>query len=202
MSTFGIVVAAGSGERFGRPKALVELLGRPLWQWAAEALGGGGCDTVVVVGDVPGGVPGGARRRDSVALGLAQMPEDTDYVVIHDAARPLASAGLVGSVLAALRAGSADGVVPAIAVRDTIKQIENDEVVNTVDRSRLRSVQTPQGFRASSLREAHQFDDEDATDDAVLIERWGGRVSVVPGEDRNLKVTYPSDLTLIEALAR
>jgi 2-C-methyl-D-erythritol 4-phosphate cytidylyltransferase len=200
VTTFGIVVAAGVGERFGRPKALVELGGRPLYRWGADALEAAGCDAVVVVGEVPGGIPGGERRRDSVAAGLAVAPPDVARVVIHDAARPLASPGLVQRVIGALGSAGADGAIPALAVRDTLKRVEGDLVVATVDRSRLVAVQTPQAFRFDALVSAHRADDDDATDDAALVERAGGMVVVVPGEERNLKVTYPADLAVMEAM--
>jgi 2-C-methyl-D-erythritol 4-phosphate cytidylyltransferase len=201
MSTFGIVVAAGSGERFGRPKATVSLDGLPLWQWASNALTEGGCDSVVVVGDVPDGIPGGARRRDSVAAGLAVAPAGTVHVLIHDAARPLASSELVRRVVDALREGS-PAVIPGIAVRDTLKRVEGGTVIDTIDRTDLVSVQTPQGFDIETLRVAHRSSDEDATDDAVLVERMGVAVSVVAGEPHNLKVTYPGDLDVARGLIR
>ena len=201
MNVFGIVVAAGSGDRFGRPKADVELAGRPLWRWAVDALESGGCDGVVVVGDVPGGITGGARRRDSVAAGLAVAPEGVTHVLVHDAARPLASADLVGRVIDRLALGGTDAVVPGLAVRDTLKHVEDGVVTRTVDRTDLVIAQTPQGFTFDALVRGHAFDDDDATDDAALVERSGGKVVIVAGEDHNLKVTYPGDLAVAEALA-
>jgi len=200
VTTFGIVVAAGSGERFGRPKAHIELAGIPLWQRARDLLMSGGCSSVVVVGDVPGGIPGGARRRDSVAAGLATAPEGTRYVLVHDAARPLASVDLVRRVLARLQVGDAGAVVPAVAVADTIKRVAGDLVTETVDRADLMAIQTPQGFGVEVLRTAHAHDPSDASDDALLVERSGGIVAVVPGEAQNLKITYPGDLAVAEAL--
>jgi 2-C-methyl-D-erythritol 4-phosphate cytidylyltransferase len=199
VSTYGIVVAAGSGERFGRPKASIELAGVPLWKRAAAALRAGGCIDVVVVGDVPGGVPGGARRRDSVRAGLAALPDDADLVLVHDAARPLASARLVERVIAALADGHS-AVVPGIPVRDTLKRVTDGRVAATLDRSDVVAVQTPQGFRVDVLRAAHAGDDDDATDDAALVERTGGTVAVVPGEEHNLKITYPGDLKIAAAV--
>ncbi|HSM01740.1 MAG TPA: 2-C-methyl-D-erythritol 4-phosphate cytidylyltransferase [Acidimicrobiia bacterium] len=200
MTTHGIVVAAGGGARFGSPKGGVMLGGRPLWERAREALLGGGVDSVVVVGS--GGIPGGHRRRDSVAAGLAALPEDAERVLVHDAARPLATGALTRRVLERLAAGGVDGVVPAVPVRDTLKRVEGDWVVETVERSPLVAVQTPQGFMVGSLRAAHASDDEDASDDAVLIERWGGSIAVVPGEEANLKITFPADLAVAEAMLR
>lgn len=195
-------MAAGTGDRFGGPKALIEVGGRPLWRWAADALESGGCDLVAVVGDVPGGIPGGLRRRDSVAAGLASAPTDTTHVLVHDAARPLASADLVRRVIARLAVGDVDGVVPAIAIRDTLKHVSGDTVTRTVDRTDLVVAQTPQGFTIEALVRCHGFDDDAATDDAVLVERSGGVVAAIAGEDWNLKVTYPGDLAVVKALAR
>lgn len=203
MTLYGVVVAAGRGERFGGPKAAVLLGGVPLWKRAAECLLAGGVGSVVVVGDVPGGIPGGRRRRDSVAVGLAALPGDATHVLVHDAARALATPALVRAVSARLAAGDADGVVPAIPVADTLKRVEGERVVATVPRSGLMAVQTPQGFLVAALRAAHAGDDDDdATDDAQLVERHGGTVVVVPGEPANLKITYPEDVVLAEALLR
>jgi 2-C-methyl-D-erythritol 4-phosphate cytidylyltransferase/2-C-methyl-D-erythritol 2,4-cyclodiphosphate synthase len=160
----------------------------------------GGVERVIVVGDVPGGVPGGDRRRDSVAAGLTALPTDAEWVLVHDAARPLATPHLVVRILQRLHVGDVDAVVPVVAVRDTIKRAEGPIVRETVPREGLVAVQTPQGFRLSALREAQAASDEDASDDAVLIERAGGRVATVPGEPANLKVTYPADLDLAAAL--
>ena len=200
MIPFGIVVAAGSGERFGRPKAHLEVGGVPLWRRARDLLAGAGCVGVVVVGDVPGGVPGGARRRDSVAAGLAHAPAAATHVLVHDAARPLASPELVAAVLARLESGDVEAVVPAVPVTDTVKRVEAGSVVATVDRTDLVVVQTPQGFLIEALRRAHAVDQDDASDDALLIERMGGRVAIVAGEAQNLKITYPGDLAVAEAL--
>ena len=200
MTLWGIVVAAGSGRRFGGPKHTIELGGKPLYQWAVTCLQDAGCEGVVVVGDVPGGIPGGTRRRDSVAAGLAAIPGHADYVLVHDAARPLASIKLAKAVVARLEMGDAAGVVPAVPVRDTVKRVVGDVVVETVARSDLIAVQTPQGFVVADLKAAHGADDADATDDAALVERAGGVVVTVPGEPSNIKVTYPEDLLLALAL--
>jgi len=194
----GVVVAAGSGERFGAPKGPVVLGGRLLWERARDTLLEGGVASVVVVG--PGGIPGGARRRDSVAIGLAALPADAEIVLVHDAARPLATPALCRRVLERLAAGGVDGVVPGIPVRDTLKRVDADRVVGTVDRAGLVAIQTPQGFVVESLRAAHAANDDDASDDAVLVERWGGAVAMVPGEEANLKITFPADLALAEGL--
>ncbi|MEX1207805.1 MAG: 2-C-methyl-D-erythritol 4-phosphate cytidylyltransferase [Acidimicrobiia bacterium] len=198
MNIHGIVVAAGSGERFGAPKGAVKLGGRPLWEWSRDALLAGDTASVVVVG--AGGLEGGLRRRDSVARGLAALPDGATHVLVHDAARPLARPSLVRRVIDRLAVGDADGVVPVIPVRDTIKRVEGESVVETVERSALVAVQTPQGFLLESLRAAHAADDIDASDDALLIERWGGTVVTVPGEESNLKITFAGDLSIAEAL--
>ena len=197
----GIVPAAGAGIRFGGRKQEALLRGRPVWQWARDMLLAAGAEPVVVVGPVPGGVPGGKRRRDSVAAGLALVPSDVPYVLVHDAVRPLATAALASRVLARLIAGGADAVVPALPVRDTIKRVDGEVVLATVERSGLVAVQTPQGFRTEALRAAILEDDGDVTDEATLIERAGGAVTVVLGESTNLKVTFPEDLLVVDALA-
>lgn len=200
MIVAGIVVAAGKGERFGGAKHLRELGGKPLWVRARDALLEGGVAQVVVVGDVPGGIAGGARRRDSTAAGLDHLPAEASLVLVHDAARPLAAPELVRRVIDRLRDGGVDAVVPAVPVRDTIKRVSGGRVVETLDRSTLVAVQTPQGFTFDALRRAHAASDDDAPDDAVLVERNGGTVVTVPGDPINLKVTYPQDLAVAEAL--
>jgi 2-C-methyl-D-erythritol 4-phosphate cytidylyltransferase len=199
VSAWAVLVAAGTGTRFGEPKHAADLHGRPMWEWSRDALIAGGASNVVVVGDVPGGVPGGARRRDSVARGLVLVPGDVEHVLVHDAARPLLTAELVSRVLAALGAG-ADAVVPAIPVPDTVKRVHGSIVLDTVDRSDLVLIQTPQGFRTEVLRMAHAASDDDATDDASLVEAMGGSVHTVAGDPMNLKVTYRRDLELVRSL--
>jgi 2-C-methyl-D-erythritol 4-phosphate cytidylyltransferase len=198
----GILVAAGRGDRFGGPKHAALLRGRPLWEWGHDALLHGGVGMVVVVGDVPGGVPGGPRRRDSVWAGLAALPRDASHVLVHDAARPLATPELVRRVVDRLLSGGVDAVVPVVPVRDSLKRVGDGWVVATVERGDLAGAQTPQGFKVEVLRAAHEADDRDAGDDAVLVERFGGSVATVEGEAANLKVTFPGDLALAEALLR
>lgn len=200
MTVAGIVVAAGRGERFGLPKAGIVLRDRPLWQWGRDALLHGGVTEVVVVGDVPGGIPGGERRRDSVAAGLAAISADATHVVVHDAARPLATPDLVRALLERISVGDVAAVVPAVPVRDTMKRVRADRVVETVDRDGLVSVQTPQAFTVAALRSAHAAGDEDASDDALLVERIGGSVATIMGEVHNLKITFPDDLLLADRL--
>jgi len=152
-------------------------------------------------------VAGGRTRQESVSLALAVLPADVDVVLVHDAARPLAPAELADAVSAAVRAG-ADAVVPGIPVADTVKQVDTaGRVERTLDRSRLRAVQTPQGFAREVLVAAHRAaadaaadESEAATDDAGLVERIGGTVLVVGGSEEAFKVTRPIDLVLAEAV--
>ncbi|GGB43663.1 hypothetical protein GCM10011492_38350 [Flexivirga endophytica] len=144
-------------------------------------------------------IPGGAERTDSVAAGLAALPREVDIVLVHDAARALAPPALFGAVAAAVAAG-ADAVVPGLPVSDTIKQIDGTaRVVRTPDRSSLRAVQTPQGFRRAALQAAHTRGG-DATDDAMLIERAGGTVQVIDGDPLAMKVTLPPDIEAAERM--
>jgi len=207
---WAIVVAGGTGARFGGAKQFSVLGGRRVVDWAVLAAAAA-CEGVVLVlpEDQVGRVAldvqpdavvaGGTTRSGSVRAGLAQVPDGVDAVIVHDAARPLAHPGLFDAVLAALADG-ADGAVAAVPVADTLKRVGADgRVVETLDRSGLWAVQTPQAFRLDVLRAAHAGDPE-ATDDAGLVEAAGGRVVVVPGDRRNLKVTDPADLDLLQAL--
>jgi 2-C-methyl-D-erythritol 4-phosphate cytidylyltransferase len=193
-----IVVAAGSGQRFGGPKQFEDLGGRPLLAWAVDAARATSDGVVVVLPAGheplgPGEVHGGATRSESVRRGLAAVPTEATVVVVHDAARPLAPAALFRAVVGAVEAG-ADAAVPGLPVADTIKLVDADGVVvHTPDRQRLVAVQTPQAFRASVLRQVHARGGE-ATDDAGLVEDAGGRVLVVPGTPDARKVTQPDDL--------
>ncbi len=200
---WGIVVAAGRGDRFGKPKQFCDLAGSRVID-RSLALLAPVCDGVVVV--LPTGtrwngigvpVDGGATRSASVRSGLAHVPETAQVVVVHDAARPLATRVLVDAVIAAVGDG-ADAAVPGVPVSDTLKRVAGERVLGTVDRAQLVAVQTPQAFRAAVLRRAHAGSD-DATDDAALVEAAGGTVVVVPGELRNLKITTPDDLLVAAA---
>ncbi len=212
--TVARIVAAGSGERLGadRPKAFVELAGRPLVQWSIDALReAAGVERIVVaippgVQPPPGviAVQGGAVRSDSVRRALAAAGEG-DLVLVHDAARPLLSSALAEAVIAALESDTqADAAIAAVPVTDTIKRLGGaGAVVETLERSELWAVQTPQVFRRAALARALEAPVEDlarATDDAWLIERAGGRVIVVAASDENLKVTTPLDMRLAELL--
>jgi 2-C-methyl-D-erythritol 4-phosphate cytidylyltransferase len=195
-----IVVAAGSGQRFGAAKQNALLGGQRVLDRAVCTAREVSQAVVVVVRPqdlVAGQVAGGATRSESVRNGLAAVPASAEVICVHDAARPLASAALYGAVVDAVR-GGADGAVPGVPVTDTIKLVdEHGVVLDTLRRDALVAVQTPQAFRAGALRAAHAADAE-ATDDAALVESTGGRVVVVPGEATNRKITSPDDLAWAE----
>ncbi len=222
-----VVVAGGAGTRFGSHKQFAALGGRSLVAWALSAARSVS-DGVVLV--VPAGVPeagtgvldagtgaldghragvdggadvvvyGGATRAESVRSGLAAVPASAGVVVVHDAARPLATPALFRAVVDAVqRPGGPAGAVPGVPVPDTVKQVAGGLVAATVDRRDLVAVQTPQAFRADALRRAHAGGG-DATDDAGLVEALGLDVAIVPGDPRNRKVTTPEDLVVAAAL--
>lgn len=211
---WAVVVAGGGGSRFGHPKQFALLAGRPVVEWSVTACRSVASGVVLVL---PEGrleqsygadivVAGGSSRSESVRHGLAEVPGDADIVVVHDAARPLAGPILFASVLAALEEGSVDGgsvggAVCGVPVPDTLKRVDPGEgtVSGTVDRTDVIAVQTPQAFRADVLRCAHAAGG-DATDDAALVEALGATVRVVPGDQRNLKLTTPADLVYAEHL--
>ncbi len=212
-----LIVAAGRGERLGsgRPKALVTLAGRPLLAWSVDALQAvEGVREIVValpadeLGAAPAGtiaVAGGRVRSESVKHALLAVPGG-DPVIVHDAARPLASPELFRRALGELERSGADAVIAAQPVTETIKQVHDDgaRVTATLARHRLWAVQTPQVFRRAALQRALLGASEDelaaATDDAWLIEQAGGTVHVVAGEPHNLKVTTAFDLRVAELL--
>jgi len=200
-SVWAVVVAAGSGNRFGAPKQFESLLGRRVVDWSVDAARHT-CDGVVVVLPAdrlePGAIAGAATRSGSVRAGLAAVPDTASVVVVHDAARPLASPALFARVIAAVVAG-ADAAIPALPVTDTVKRVSGGRVTETLTRDELVAVQTPQAFDAARLRTVHAAAGE-ATDDAALVEAAGGSVVVVDGERTNLKITDPSDLIVAEAL--
>jgi 2-C-methyl-D-erythritol 4-phosphate cytidylyltransferase len=204
--TWAIVVAAGSGSRFGAAKQFARLGDASVLD-RAVGVARVACDGVVVVlpaGATWSGAPdvriavGGSTRSDSVRAGLALVPEDADVVVVHDAARPLASRALFDRVVQEI-ANGADGAVPALPVSDTVKRVKDGRVVETVPREGLVAVQTPQAFRAGALRAAHRVGAVE-TDDAALVEADGGVVVVVAGERHNLKLTVADDLELAQSL--
>jgi 2-C-methyl-D-erythritol 4-phosphate cytidylyltransferase len=216
---WGIVVAGGSATRFGEEKQFVSLAGRPVAEWAVAACRSV-CDSVVLV--VPAdalssdatkrlgadvSVAGGATRAASVRAGLEALGSDAEVVVVHDAARPLARPQLFKAVLSALEGADVAGAICAVPVTDTVKRVTapsgdhgEASVAETLDRSDLVAVQTPQAFSVEVLRRAH-LGEPDATDDAALVEALGLTVSVVPGDPDNLKLTTPADLARAEQLA-
>jgi 2-C-methyl-D-erythritol 4-phosphate cytidylyltransferase len=208
-----LIVAAGSGERLGmdRPKALVELAGRTLLQWSVDALSAVPAIEQIVVAlpagaDAPegtSGVRGGTVRSESVRLALAAVGAG-DPVLVHDAARPLVTAELARATIRVLEEDqSIDGAIAAVPMTDTVKRVKDGVVAETLDRSELWGVQTPQVFRRAALERALDVPDEvlaQATDDAWLIERAGGRVGVVGASRENLKITTPHDLAVAEML--
>lgn len=215
MSVWVVVVAAGSGRRFGAPKQFTSLGGRAMVRWALEAARAVADGVVLVLPpDAASGrdappdategadvvVAGGESRAASVRAGLAAVPASAEVIVVHDGARPLASPALFRAVVDAVE-GGADAAVPALAVVDTLKRVDGDVVTATVDREAIVAVQTPQAFRAAVLRGAHERAPE-ATDDAALVESRGATVRVVPGDPRNIKVTTAADLDIVRALVR
>jgi 2-C-methyl-D-erythritol 4-phosphate cytidylyltransferase len=216
-----IVPAAGRGERLGpgAPKALRLLGGVPMLVHAVRALARARLVDVVVVAAPPGDeaevrgvldayevptevrvVTGGATRQDSVRLALESLAPDVDVVLVHDAARPLAPSQLVDDVVQTVASGH-EAVIPALPVADTVKRVEDGRVVETLRRDGLYAVQTPQGFTRDLLTKAHEaavIDAYTGTDDASLVERVGGTVTVVPGHPEAAKVTRPTDLATAE----
>ncbi|MFI6562980.1 2-C-methyl-D-erythritol 4-phosphate cytidylyltransferase [Streptomyces sp. NPDC050534] len=227
--TAAVIPAAGRGVRLGpgAPKALRALGGTPMLIHAVRAMAASRAVSLVVVVAPPDGaaevkslldahalpdrtdflvVPGGESRQESVKLGLDALPPDYDIVLVHDAARPLVPVDTVDGVIEAVRDG-APAVVPALPLADTVKEVEPaavpgapEPVVATPVRSRLRAVQTPQGFDRATLIRAHEGVTEDVTDDASMVERLGTTVLLVPGHEEAFKVTRPLDLVLAEAV--
>ena len=218
MSVWAVIAAAGEGERLGlnRPKAFAPLGQRVLLAESMERLEETGwVDGIVVV--VPEGweepgillaeelgaakvtavVAGGATRAASVRAGVGEVPADADVILVHDAARPLLPDEVIGRVIEALGEGF-DGAVPALPVPDTVKRVDGDLVLETLDRAELVTVQTPQAFVASVLRACVEST-QGTTDCASLLETSGGRVRIVQGDERLLKVTTRADLERIAA---
>lgn len=198
-----VLVAAGSGSRFGGPKQYASLAGRRVLDWSIDAARSVADGIVLVVPAaaaedaepaVDSVVAGGATRSASVRAGLAAVPSTAEVVLVHDGARPLAGHGVFRAVVDAVLTG-ADAAVPVVEVVDSIC----DRHGAAVDRSALRAVQTPQGFAGSVLRRVHGGEPE-ATDDASLVAAAGGRLRLVQGERWNLKVTDPDDLLVAEAI--
>jgi 2-C-methyl-D-erythritol 4-phosphate cytidylyltransferase len=213
MSVWAVLVAAGRGERLGedRPKAFVRLGGLPLLAESLRRLDESEwVDAVVVVAPpeweepaillaeeigaskVTACVTGGETRSDSVRAGVAEVPEDAAVILVHDAARPLLPDEVIGRVIDALGEGY-DGAVPALPVADTVKRVDGDLVIETLDRSALVTVQTPQAFVAPVFRACVEST-QATTDCASLLEKTGGRIRIVQGDERLLKVTSRADL--------
>jgi 2-C-methyl-D-erythritol 4-phosphate cytidylyltransferase len=220
-ATWAVIVAAGRGERLGvdRPKAFAKLGGRALLAESLERLEESEwVDEIVIVapegweepsillaeeigaGKVSACVPGGETRAESVRSGVAEVPEGALVVLVHDAARPFLPEDVIKRVLGPLGEGW-DGAVPAVPVADTLKRADAEgTVAETVDRSGLYAVQTPQAFFAPVLRDALAGDLGAASDCASLVESRGGRVRLVEGDARLLKVTTAADLAIVEGL--
>ena len=217
LEVWTIVVAGGAGLRFGSRKQFADLAGRSVVQRSVDVAATCSTGVVVVVpqdmlddhgvhvdtnpatsanriGPVLRIVAGGASRAESVRAGIAAIPPSCSAILVHDAARPLASAQLFSRVVSALAQG-ADAVVPVVPLSDTIRHRDG----GVVDRDELLAVQTPQGFSVDALRRAHDIG-EDATDDATLVERSGGTVRVVDGEVTNRKITDPTDIVTATAV--
>lgn len=219
MTFSAVIVAAGSGSRAGQGQAKQwrQLAGKPILRWSVEGLVAAGARTVMIAirpGDesllaqtlegVTGwrSTPGGATRAASVQAGLAALAaQDDEIVLVHDAARPFVAERHIAPLLAAL--DHSDGALPALAVADTLKLRTDDAPVKTVPRDRLWRAQTPQGFRLGRLKQAYTEWPADAepTDDAAVVERAGGRIHLTPGDPLLMKLTYPEDFTMAEALA-
>lgn len=215
MSFTAIVVAAGSGSRAGGPKQWTPLGGKPVVRWSVEAFLAAGAREVVVVVPAVGGaeraaaalaglhswraVAGGAERSISVARGMDDI-DQTLPVLVHDAARPLLESRHVHDLLSALK--EADAAAPALPMPDTVKEVVDARVKRTVDRSKLWRAQTPQAFRPGVLSRAyyHWPFDEPPTDDLAVVEEDGGMVRLIPGDPRLMKLTYPEDFAMAEAL--
>ena len=221
MSVWAVLAAAGSGERLGadRPKAFVRLGDQPLLAESLERLDASDWVDAIVVAAPPGWeepsillaeelgcskvsscVTGGETRGESVKRALAEVPEDAAVVLVHDAARPYLDDAVIERVLTALNEGW-DGAVPGLPLSDTVKRVDGEHIVETLNRDELRAVQTPQAFVAQVLRDAYESGDvETATDCASLVEARGGRVKVVLGDPRLMKVTDAADLERVAAL--
>jgi 2-C-methyl-D-erythritol 4-phosphate cytidylyltransferase len=218
VSVWTVLAAAGRGERLGldRPKAFAALRGRPLLAESLERLEASDwVEAIVVVapegweepaillaeelgcGKVVSCVAGGETRAESVRAGVAEVPNDAAVVLVHDAARPLLPEAVIERVLDPLGEGW-DGAVPGVPIADTVKRTRSDEIVETVARDDLVAVQTPQAFEAGILRQALRGDVGSASDCSSLVEAQGGRVKVVAGDPRLLKVTDATDLGLVE----
>jgi 2-C-methyl-D-erythritol 4-phosphate cytidylyltransferase len=218
LSVWAVLAAAGKGERLGldRPKAFARLNDRPLIAESLERLDGSEWIEGIVVAAPPEWeepcilvaeevaaskvsetVTGGDSRTGSVRRALEEVPGEAAVVLVHDAARPLVTEGVIERVITALEEGW-DAAVPALPVSDTVKRVDGEAVVETLDRGRLVAVQTPQAFVADALRRALATGAE-ASDCAALVEAQGGRVRIVAGDPQLVKITDASDLALVES---
>lgn len=210
-----IVVAAGEGQRFGAPKQFAPLKGKSVLEWCLECFNNHVqvADIVLVLRSdiekeeyirrfhkITAVVTGGEHRQDSVMAGFNQIdPQKTSVVLIHDGVRPLVDHALLSRVIAATRENGA--AVPVLAIEDTVKAVEGDKVLRTVDREQLRRVQTPQGFSCAILKAALDQAREDNTyntDEAALVERIGQEIVIVEGDPKNIKITTPEDIRIAE----
>jgi 2-C-methyl-D-erythritol 4-phosphate cytidylyltransferase len=217
---WAVIVAAGAGERLGldRPKAFAPLAGRPLLAESVDRLDRCPWVDAIVIAAAPGWeeptillaeevvatkvvscVTGGATRAESVRAAVDDVAEDALVVIVHDAARPLVTDEVVERLLQPLSEGY-DGVVPVVPVPDTLKRVSGVVVAETVPRDDLVAAQTPQAFLAPALRLGLDGELAGATDCASLVERSGGRVTVIDGDPRLMKVTTKGDLAIVEAL--
>jgi 2-C-methyl-D-erythritol 4-phosphate cytidylyltransferase len=217
---WAVILAAGAGERLGldRPKAFAALAGRPLLAESIDRLDRCPWVDAIVVAATPGWeepaillaeevvatkvvscVTGGATRAESLRAAMGDVPEEALIVLVHDAARPLVTDAVVERVLQPLAEGY-DGAVPVVPVPDTLKRVSGVVVSETVSREGVFAAQTPQAFLAPALRRGLEGDLVGATDCASLVERSGGRVAVVDGDPRLLKVTTKDDLAIVETL--
>ena len=212
-SVWCVLLAGGSGQRFGSLKQFDSLAGVRVIDRAARTAAAA-CDGVVAVlpadslatadGQIPDAtvvVAGGSTRSESVRAGLAAIPSDATVILVHDAARPLATADLFARVIAQVQSG-VTAVVPAVQVVDTIRVVSSETAGSdsaVIDRDLLRAVQTPQGFQAALLRRAYDSDGE-ATDDAGLVQALGARITLIAGERSNLKLTERADRIIAAAL--
>ncbi|MGD9344286.1 MAG: 2-C-methyl-D-erythritol 4-phosphate cytidylyltransferase [Candidatus Aminicenantes bacterium] len=210
-----IIVAAGEGQRFGAPKQYAPLKGKPVLEWCLECF-----DTHVQVADIvlvlmsdiekaeymrrfpkiTAVVTGGKHRQDSVAAGFGEVdPQKSGFVLIHDGVRPLVDHALLSRVIRATKEKGA--AVPVIPIEDTVKVIEGDKVLRTVEREDLRRAQTPQGFSYPILKAALERAQKDnflGTDEAALVERIEAEIVAVTGDPRNIKITTPEDIRTAE----
>ncbi|MEZ5996716.1 MAG: bifunctional 2-C-methyl-D-erythritol 4-phosphate cytidylyltransferase/2-C-methyl-D-erythritol 2,4-cyclodiphosphate synthase [Hyphomonadaceae bacterium] len=217
MRTAAIIVAAGKGERAGGgvPKQYLPLFGRPLLRWSIDAFAGAGVDEVVAAiapeheerfrqaasGAAVRAVPGGATRTASVRAALAALAE-ADAVLIHDAARPGLTAPVVKALLVEIAAG-ADAVAPALPCADALARVDaRGAIVADIDRSQLMRVQTPQAFRADTLRAAYAALAHDVAmaDDLAVVRAHGVAARLIAGDPRLMKLTYPEDLSMLEQM--